>query len=1110
MPNRVYDDQRNKGYTPSDDDLRQITGIGPDEEGAMDREAYNEKAQDILARENAAARGQVSTQTHGVANPNPNIKRGGFGVPKSETPASSGIMRGGFGSTAKKIRTPEELHDAEDTVGKGYTGGKADAETSRKQNVLKHFKARWAAGGKKKGLIFGALGGGGLVGGLGLFSITLGPLQFMHISQMLMDHDFSALDDANDDKASRLLRYAFYAKRGQVERTRLGALGNKYADRFEARLQSVGLKTAYTQVFGFKDGYVVDRREPEYRGMDDKQLQKYFKETYGVDLKPGSAFGTSPDLNRSGVFVVDMRPGEISYSANKKFVKVQMQKAGLNKVTSALGTNLLRKRAGITLHPIKKLDAKVLRKLETAFQNWRKERNQRIREGSYRAPGVAEGAREEDSDERRNAAADQAEEGRRTVSEGSAANADITSGDRGALSKFSDTINSKWAAGGIAAITIPCMLRGIAVDANNIKHDQVVLPLMRMGTEAIAVGEQAKSGMDITTEQLGFYNQLANGKVGTGKDAKESTWSDSRVFQTINGAPPEARAGEAPPETLTTINKGTPFDFLNEGAIGSTMDVVCSGVVQGGVLIISFFGGPVSAAIAVLTSPITAHLLGEAAKWLAGSPINIDAVGAEYGSNIAYGSRLASNDQALASGGTIVTQATEKSLDSASKYAADQEFKSKSLAYRLFNPEDYHTPVARLIDSQNVNNSMTNIASLTTNFLNVGSQFGNLTFGFLSGRTSAASGDGYYDYGFPRVAVDPSVYMKKEYNNPYEVADKAADILDSSEGQDYIDKAKRCNGVTIQKDSAGLWNVVSNQNDTPHMDVWKQPECSANGSVAAEQSANKNVAKASSTSSGWASSFSNMANTFGNSFFGLFSKKTSAQSTPQVQAAATDQKWETVTQFVNSTVNMNGMGCKFGDDQACADVGLTGTSSGASNGATPVGVGGDAKSIAALISKNPNITFQTAAGKAAFQQVVDTGAQKDCGTTIPISPVLLSIIQSLADPAKGDGAYKIVLGVFSIGHGCDGGQHGKGTAVDINGVGKGGVTTGNQLHFDALNSAQLGVVKQFYTDFANSFPEKTGGMGQIQCFPGGAPPKRVGVIYFNDACNHLHVDARKN
>lgn len=1086
----VYDDQREPdAYSRLSPEDRAAV----DEEYAARQSASFEERKALRAEQ--IAREEQAAATGGTVEPEPNAM---FATGKDYDRLKQGL-------------SPGDLQQKEDTVGKGYTGSGPKPDDSkperlRKKQVLANASRRF----KKKGLLFGLLGGGGLIGGIGLFSITLGPLQFIHISNMLMDHDFSALDDANDDKAARLLRYAFYARQGAVQKTRLGYLGNKYADRFEVRLQSVGLKTAYTQVFGFKDGYVVDRREPEYRGMDDKQLINHFKENYGVDLKPGSAFGATPALNKSGIFVVDMRPGAVTYRQNKKFVKTQMQKAGLNRVTSAIATNVLRHRAGISLHPIKRMDARILRKLELAYQEWRKTRNESIRRGTYTAPRAQAGTNENSPEEQRENANRAAEAGQNTIDEASRTNADIAAGKPGALSKFSQAINTKWGMGGIVALTIPCTLRGIATDADTIKHEQVVLPAERMGMEAIAVGQQVAYGSeDNDSRVLGFYQNLAQKEDPNREDGyNASTWSDSQVIQTINGAEPNV--GEPPPETLRKINEGTPFDFLNEGAVGATMDVVCSTAVQAGVLIISFIGGPVTAALGILTSPLTYALLQEAAKWMAGSPLDVDAQGAEWGSIVAYGSRLASNDQALASGGTVVTKETEQSLDAGSKYVLDQEFRAKSLAQRLFDPYDYRTPVGRLIDSQNIDSATHNVASLTTNFLNVGGNFGNLALNLVSGRSSA-DGSGYYDYGFPRVAVDPSVYMKADYANPYKTADDAALILEGPDGQKYIDRAKECNGVTIKKDDDGLWNVVSDQGSTPRMSAYKQPECSADGSVTADSFSQKTVAS-SQQASGWTSSFSRMTNSFASSFFGLFSRRTSAQqpAEPQVKAAAGDKNWETVTQFMNSTVNMNALACKFGDDPACYDAGFLESIAAGTNPA-PVGPGGDPRSIAKLINDNPNITFQTAAGEAAFQEIVQTGAQKDCGGTIAISPTLLSIIQSLADPAKGANAYKIRLGVFSIGHGCDGGQHSRGTAVDINGVGRGNIMSpNNQLHFEDLNSAQMNVVRQFYTDFANSFPDKMGGMGQIQCFPGGPPPKRPGVIYFNDSCNHLHVDARKN
>jgi hypothetical protein len=294
------------------------------------------------------------------------------------------------------------------------------------------------------------------------------------------------------------------------------------------------------------------------------------------------------------------------------------------------------------------------------------------------------------------------------------------------------------------------------------------------------------------------------------------------------------------------------------------------------------------------------------------------------------------------------------------------------------------------------------------------------------------------------------------------------------------------------------------------MKDYTDPDCSANGNVTADNIKPQSIASSSSHATGIVSVFSKLSDTFANGFFGLFSKRASAQSTPQVKQATGDKNWETITQYINSAINMHGLGCKSGDDQSCADTGFA--SAQAASDASAVGITGDTRAIAQLLDKNDNITFQTPANETAFKQIVDKGFQNDCGVDIPISPVLLSILQALSDPAKGASAYQIRIGVFSIGHGCDGGEHPRGNAVDINGVGRGGVMSpNNQLHFEDLNAAQLNVVRQFYQDVGNSFPEGYGGMGQSQCFPGGPPPKRAGVVYFpDDPCNHLHIDARKN
>jgi hypothetical protein len=198
--------------------------------------------------------------------------------------------------------------------------------------------------------------------------------------------------------------------------------------------------------------------------------------------------------------------------------------------------------------------------------------------------------------------------------------------------------------------------------------------------------------------------------------------------------------------------------------------------------------------------------------------------------------------------------------------------------------------------------------------------------------------------------------------------------------------------------------------------------------------------------------------------------------------------------------------CYEGDESSCDQIGMGKLQPPASS-TTPNTAGGiptgDTITLATQIGSSPNITFQTKQDSDYFDKVIATGKQTDCGGPT-ISPTLLGVILKLSQ------SYKIVLGVFDDGHGCDSGFHPKGAAVDINGVnpidgGAGG--TGNQIRYTA---DQLPILKQFYQSAGEVLAGVGGGgLGQQQCFGGPAPKvSSPPNVYFDDSCNHLHMDTR--
>ncbi|MDB5177169.1 MAG: peptidase [Candidatus Saccharibacteria bacterium] len=158
---------------------------------------------------------------------------------------------------------------------------------------------------------------------------------------------------------------------------------------------------------------------------------------------------------------------------------------------------------------------------------------------------------------------------------------------------------------------------------------------------------------------------------------------------------------------------------------------------------------------------------------------------------------------------------------------------------------------------------------------------------------------------------------------------------------------------------------------------------------------------------------------------------------------------------------------------------------------------------------NPNITYTNPKTKAdlekncAGQTVINV-----CGQPMTIDPQLAKTINTLSSK------YKILINNFGYGDDrstCDTGQHPKGKAIDINGIemadGSGGTGTGITYGDPAKDK----VLSQFATDWINTLPAGSGGIGQKGCsstFQPTLPSGDNGGNFFSDSCDHLHIDVR--
>jgi hypothetical protein len=166
-----------------------------------------------------------------------------------------------------------------------------------------------------------------------------------------------------------------------------------------------------------------------------------------------------------------------------------------------------------------------------------------------------------------------------------------------------------------------------------------------------------------------------------------------------------------------------------------------------------------------------------------------------------------------------------------------------------------------------------------------------------------------------------------------------------------------------------------------------------------------------------------------------------------------------------------------------------------SSGSPITGACIDVKSCAqALLAMNGNqLTIYPEAVKDLEASAAGTPITA-CSRPPSLNLSLLQLLVSLA------GTYKYRINYFVSGHSCDGGFHPVGRAVDLDGV------NGEEAN-NMPGQFRQNPLADFGRNVMVALPPG-GGLGQKQCFVdvGSTTGKR----FFNDACNHIHVDVGAN
>jgi len=728
--------------------------------------------------------------------------------PRGDLRSAEGDGGGFYNSSGDKgSASASDLKDAEgssdneeedqDKLGKGYS----DSATRRRRVKITR---RQAAGGGIAGLLIALILGGG--------SIVQGPLEFVHIAQMLDRFHFSANHDLEDGRLAKIAR--FINSPDKLERTRLGFVGNAVADKLEARMKENGIESSYSDKLRYGDGYTIDGNHEKYKDVskDRTKFKERVAKEYGVDPSDLISFQTD-----KGHFV-RINTEKMGFIAQSKLARVVLKNTDLGTISSTAGARIMGKRAAVTWHPIQKADQAILQTLVDATKANRdkakakqqaefdKQQIDSIKEGDFTITGDPK--------------VDPEADGNTDPTKVDDANKTST-----AVKDFMEHPTVKITGGGVAVVGAACVAKGLSDSVVQLRQTQVVLPMIRMGVQAMSLGSQVMSGQDISAEQLGLFKEQLDTVNSKGKVT--STWNEAESIQAEEG---NENTGKPIPKSANVFGKSNPFNFINSvPGIGSVCNAANSTIGQG--VGLAFSGGPLGAAFSLAAGKAleTTGVMESIAQWAAGKAINPLATGADRGNFMNYGARLAANDQAVAAGGTELSNSQEVALKSATSALDETDFQSHGLAYRLFNTNDSRSLVSRLIDKQDPNVAQ-NVDQVATGFTGVFSSALKVPGTLFSSIAHAAPKP--YDYGFSKYGFSVEDQENPSVEDPFKNGNKAADLLDADKqsGGKLKAKAEKCFNVSID-DSSGQWDVSGGDSTTNlYNDAYAGNDCNDNSS----------------------------------------------------------------------------------------------------------------------------------------------------------------------------------------------------------------------------------------------------------------------------------------
>ena len=742
----------------------------------------------------------------------------------------------------------------------------------------------WVGANRKKsgaGIIVSLLLAVGL-----FFSIsTLGSLELVQLSHAL-EKSFARGDHESSSRVSRLFRYARLQNTGDIGETRVGVIGSKVFGKAISDLNDIGVSyDDRTRLTGRPTSLSIDQEKlakslPDLDTMKpgSVEAQNYIAKNLGIDPETLIA---SPD----GKFNVDLQGSDIK--SVRLLQKNSLKLLDDGKITTALKMRILSKffDTPSMFHPFSKLRTAVEQKIAAALAKQKEDSGESKQQAESEANQEAA-----DQENQQNAVttteqpfADEAE----TASEA------LETAKSGIASKITTGLTFTGAA---------CIVRNSAAEITKVNHDIVYLPAAAAAMRIVAAGEQTQaagtdkaSAGDTTLEQ-----QAALIKSFTSKDGQ--TIFQSQALQSLLN-PNKKPTGQAMPLQYETAFSGksggkdieSGADQIisdSAGSLGLSPSVVCSGaglatqavlavgISIGSEILTGGFDTPAVAAVwaaKFVATTVRSMIVYSTAIALVEhvaihSKLPQEAFsGPIGGSLLAYGSRAASDISAVSTGGISLGN-DDNTMNVSDQQQVDyNDFKSQSFFARMFSTKDYNSLTARIGSALYQPNWSATLSSATHHFFTIGSSVSSIFSSFIPHANADTTG-GAFNWDFPQYGIPDDMLNDPTLADPYANAAVVAQALDNG-GQNYIDKASDCFGVTIGRASDNTWDVTRDHEvDTNSVD-YENAGCNETGTGG---------------------------------------------------TSVDPGLWRRVIMFVYDTSTVKPAGCFEGDDQSCTDLGIGG------------------------------------------------------------------------------------------------------------------------------------------------------------------------------------------